>query len=71
MMWRHIKKQKKLRSQATVELAGGQALRFKITARKPELIMARPNLGVEYHLPVSSANSMLKPGSLPSNIPSS
>lgn len=65
------KTKKRLPSQATVKLAGGQALRFKVTVRKRELIMARPNLGVEYHLPMSSANSMLKPGSLPSNIPSS
>jgi beta-lactamase class A len=65
------KTNKRLPSQATVKLAGGQALRFKVTVRKRELIMARPNLGVEYHLPMSSANSMLKPGSLPSNIPSS
>src|SRR3990172_3473256 len=35
-------------------------IRFDITARTPELILARPELGVQYHLPAERAEHLLK-----------
>lgn len=49
--------------QAVVELADGQKLFFAVVAREPELILARPRLGVQYHLPAESAESLLDPNS--------
>lgn len=44
----------------TVQLKGkGEALKFLLTARKPDLVLARPDLGIEYHLPDTSADELL------------
>lgn len=45
-----------------------QPLRFEITARKPELILARPDIGMEYHLPRDAAQRLL---TLPQTAPAS
>lgn len=43
----------------SVHLAGRQApVVFLIVARKPELLLARPDLGIEYHLPKNEAKAM-------------
>ncbi|HEY0719629.1 MAG TPA: DUF4340 domain-containing protein [Gammaproteobacteria bacterium] len=43
-----------------ITLAGSDApLAFLVTARTPELILARPDLKVQYHLPESSAAELL------------
>jgi len=43
-----------------VRLAGEKApLVFRIVARKPDLILARPDLGIEYHLPQDQAKKMM------------
>ncbi len=36
-----------------------QPLTFLVTARKPDLVLARPDLGIEYHFPAESAAQML------------
>lgn len=48
---------------AAIELVNGQKLIFAIVAREPELILARPRLGIQYHLPAQAAGPMLDPGS--------
>lgn len=45
----------------TVTLKGSEKpLPFLLTARTPELVLARPDLGLEYHLADSSADELLK-----------
>jgi hypothetical protein len=45
----------------TVQLkAPAQALRFDIMARQPELILARPDLGLQYHFSAESAKALLE-----------
>jgi len=34
-------------------------LQFLLTARKPDLVLARPDLGIEYHFPAEAADKML------------
>lgn len=43
----------------TIELAGGERYAFLVTAESPELIVARPELGIQYHLAGSSAARLL------------
>lgn len=38
---------------------GGALLRFIIVSRAPELILARPEIGVQYHLPQDTAQRLL------------
>jgi hypothetical protein len=45
----------------TIELADSQSIRFEIRAREPQLVLARPDLGIEYHLFGDSADRLLKP----------
>jgi len=42
-----------------ITLADGQKVTFLITARSPELILARPTLGIEYRLNESAAEALL------------
>lgn len=45
----------------TLQLKGKEKpLRFLLTARKPDLVLARPDLGIEYHLADNSADELLK-----------
>ena len=45
----------------TLDLQGEkQPLRFEIVTRKSELVMARPDIGMEYHLPRNAAQHLLK-----------
>jgi hypothetical protein len=44
----------------TLQLKGDdQPLTLLVTARKPDLVLARPDLGIEYHFPEESAGQML------------
>jgi hypothetical protein len=42
-----------------VQLKGRDPIRFQLLARDEELILARTDLGVEYHLPGESAGRLL------------
>jgi type II secretory pathway component PulM len=45
----------------TIEPGGDETpLTFLLTARTPDLVLARPELGIEYHLAESSADELLK-----------
>ena len=46
----------------TVELENGSPVVFNIVASEPELIFARPALHLQYHLPATSAASLLPAG---------
>jgi hypothetical protein len=48
-------------AQARVKLTGGRQMLFKVIAREPELILARPKLGIQYHLLANAARSLLHP----------
>ncbi len=49
--------------EVTVRLEGReQPLHFVITAREPELVLAREELGLEYHLPRAAAEQLLELG---------
>lgn len=50
-------------AQANVELGNSRELLFEVTAREPDLILARPDLGIQYHLPADAASSLLHPES--------
>lgn len=44
----------------TITLKGREApLEFLLTAREPDLILARPDLGIQYHFPAESGDEML------------
>jgi hypothetical protein len=43
------------------KLADGQQMLFKVRTAESELILARPDLGIDYHLPVESTNLLLHP----------
>lgn len=43
------------RDEVTLTLEGGEGLRYVVVAREPELILARPDLGLQYHLPADGA----------------
>ncbi|MBA3732151.1 MAG: DUF4340 domain-containing protein, partial [Gammaproteobacteria bacterium] len=43
----------------TVALENGRAMYFEVVAREAELILARPGLRLQYHLPATSAASLL------------
>jgi hypothetical protein len=56
--------------QVRITLNGSdQPLVFLITERKPELVLARPDLKVQYHLPQSSADDLLILKPLPKEAP--
>lgn len=38
---------------------GAEQLRFLIVSRTPELILARPEIGIQYHLPQDAAQRLL------------
>ncbi len=40
--------------------AGAQPIIFLLTARSPDLVLARPDLGIQYHLAETSADELLK-----------
>ncbi|MCW9088337.1 MAG: DUF4340 domain-containing protein [Gammaproteobacteria bacterium] len=45
----------------TVQLdAGEQPFEFLLTAREPDLILARPKLGIQYHFPAEAAAQLLQ-----------
>lgn len=46
-----------------------QPLRFTIMARKPDLILARPELGVQYHLSAESGERLLQLAASPGTAP--
>jgi len=43
------------------KLADGQQMLFKVRTAESELILARPGLGIAYHLLVESTNLLLHP----------
>lgn len=44
----------------SLQLKGAvKPLNFIVTATSPDLVLARPDLGIEYHFPADSANTML------------
>jgi len=44
----------------SVQLKGqNKPLTFLVTARKPDLVLARPDMGIEYHFPTGNAQQML------------
>jgi uncharacterized protein DUF4340 len=51
------------RERIVVTLTDGREVEFAIIARKPELILARPQLGIQYHLPPDAVSSVLRPES--------
>ncbi len=51
------------REQIAVTLTDGREVEFEVIARKPELILARPRLGIQYHLPADAVRSLLRPES--------
>ncbi|MGH8504218.1 MAG: DUF4340 domain-containing protein [Gammaproteobacteria bacterium] len=53
----------------TVELEDGGAIVFDVIAREPALILARPGLRLQYHLPTGTAESLLSPVSGPVSDP--
>ncbi len=49
-------------AEVRLELADGRSLRYLITARKPDLVLVRPDLGLAYHLDASQAAELLELG---------
>jgi hypothetical protein len=58
-----VRKRRDAASQDTVtlELKDASALRFEVLAREPELVLARPELGLEYRLDSGMAERLLRP----------
>jgi hypothetical protein len=58
-----VRKRRDAASQDTVtlELKDASALRFEVLAREPELVLARPELGLEYRLGSGMAERLLRP----------
>ena len=44
----------------TIKMAGEEPLELLLTAREPDLILARPKLGIQYHLDASNAKGLLQ-----------
>ena len=44
----------------TLDLSNGDRLQFAIMAKEPELVLARPDLALAYHLPASDADKLLR-----------
>lgn len=49
------------RNRVTVGVEDGAEIVFDVTAREPELILARPDLRLQYHLPTEATESLLNP----------
>jgi hypothetical protein len=47
--------------QIRIRLADDREISFQIIAREPELILARPKLGIQYRLPADAVGSLLDP----------
>ncbi len=47
-------------AKAVVILANGEQLKFNVTESEAELILSRPESGIQYHLPADAAMSLLK-----------
>lgn len=54
--------------EVTVNMARGQTIRFLVLAKEPTLILARPDLGVEYHLSSQTAAKLFPQTSSQSDI---
>lgn len=60
-VWVQPYEQAEAKGQIVVRLEGAeQPLRFDILAREPELVLARPDIGVQYHLAEDTARSLLE-----------
>ncbi|MGH8585100.1 MAG: DUF4340 domain-containing protein [Gammaproteobacteria bacterium] len=67
-----VRKRRDAASQDTVtlELKDAAALRFEVLAREPELVLARPELGLEYRLGSEMAERLLRPARTEKKAPS-
>jgi hypothetical protein len=54
--------QEQSHEQVTVNLASGKQYRFVVVAQAPDLVLAHPNIGIQYHLLAADAKSLLGPG---------
>ncbi len=59
----HKNSTRRSHKQIEITLTDGREVEFEIIARKPELILGCPRLGIQYHLPVDAASALLRPES--------
>ncbi len=59
-----VRKRRNVKAQETVSLErkDAAALRFEVLAHEPDLVLGRPDLGLEYRLDASMAERLFRPG---------